>query len=513
MHDTVCIVEVQSPTQTGSVFYSVAGFRDIPLSEVFLTHCEKTGKAPVNCKFLLPSGEVAPLQQTLGEKKRMTVIFIETGVEWREKERIFFQMNKLAASLNIKRSGDIGIPLSSELLDEIFSYLDLPSLFQCSCVSVYWHLLAQQRAMLTQLRLGLFAWHSKLNYPSWLAQMGDIAWNLAMSTVEHQAMVRDRWASLSLTKESSESRGLSREGARAHQFTKAWGCRLVPSVEEIPADCKSIRHSDCTWYGPVDDENKQRVKFLKQIKNQVMVTMKNGEVPVNTNCTDDLQQYPEPGSFGFVTRAYHQRYYDIAIQLYRSYFSPNMYYIFPLMVYQQQQFLLDFTDTETWIIFGRIPTSGPMPGRDHLPWAWQYMTELPESMPLPYGSVTWRFRRPILNISGYGNEKPVSVLEVLFIAVWEEERNHRLGSTLVRHLEENARSNGASFMYVEIGFEQAQAKDFWGMNGFKPAFVHNEPLPAEMSPEDICWLTPQQKFFCDSMCLRFADTEPYMKAL
>jgi hypothetical protein len=236
-------------------------------------------------------------------------------------------------------------------------------------------------------------------------------------------------------------------------------------------------------------------------------------VTPDTSSTDSLQQYPERGSFGFVTPVYHQRYFDLVVQLYRNYFSPDMHLIFPLIVYQQQQFLLDFSDTHTWIIFGNIPLDGAMPRLgNHLPWHWQHLPALPESMPLPHGSVSWRIRRPILNIDGFGNEQPLPVLEVLFIAVWEEERHHRLGSLLVQHLESYALANDVHFMYVEIGFEQSKAKDFWGMNGFKFARVSN--VAAEPSPaENEIWISPQQKLFCDTMCLRFADTEPYMKQL
>jgi hypothetical protein len=139
--------------------------------------------------------------------------------------------------------------------------------------------------------------------------------------------------------------------------------------------------------------------------------------------------------------------------------------------------------------------------------------------------------------------KPLLVLEVLFIAVWEAERGGEYGSRLVRALEAEAvaaaRARGlrAALVYVEIGFEQPQAKVFWGNNGFAraggraaavaaAAAGHEEEAPqkakawaraesgAESGAEEVglgLLLGAQELQFIEGSCLRFRDTEQYAK--
>jgi hypothetical protein len=274
MSDTTCVVEIKSPTRGGSVFFSVTGY-NTPFQEVLASYCQKISQPTCNYQLLFETGELIPPGETIQKVARihgnqLTVIASDCVGEWRQKERTLFQMNKLSAALNINRTGEIGIPIAAELLAEIFTYLDLPSLVQCACVSVYWHLLAQQQAMLMQLRLGLFSWHSKLNYPSWLAQMGELSWNLAMSSAERQIHCRNRWEKLNFHKEIGRS-SYSNYGERPYQFTKAAGCRLVHSVEEVSDKSEFIRHQSHCHRDK--SENPTRVKFLSKIKNHVVVTI------------------------------------------------------------------------------------------------------------------------------------------------------------------------------------------------------------------------------------------------
>eukprot|EP00339_Tiarina_fusa_P019844 CAMPEP_0117016734 /NCGR_PEP_ID=MMETSP0472-20121206/13164_1 /TAXON_ID=693140 ORGANISM="Tiarina fusus, Strain LIS" /NCGR_SAMPLE_ID=MMETSP0472 /ASSEMBLY_ACC=CAM_ASM_000603 /LENGTH=179 /DNA_ID=CAMNT_0004720899 /DNA_START=946 /DNA_END=1485 /DNA_ORIENTATION=- len=177
------------------------------------------------------------------------------------------------------------------------------------------------------------------------------------------------------------------------------------------------------------------------------------------------------------------------------------------MVYQQEQFGLDFSSTETWLIFGVIPDEGPIPNtHDAIP-AYYKLPTLNDNMPFPHGSVSWRFGNPVDFQTGVG--KSVSLLEVMFIAVWEADRGHRLGSKLVEELELEAKKKSVPLMYVEIGFHQPKAKEFWGKNGFKPAKITQDPNLRE--DEMFCYMTMAQSLLCDAVCLRFADTEQYIK--
>lgn len=162
----------------------------------------------------------------------------------------------------------------------------------------------------------------------------------------------------------------------------------------------------------------------------------------------------------------------MSVALFRRYFSPSMHFIFPLIAHQQALHGLDFTTTRTWGVRHA--------GTD-------------------VGAVAWRVRRPLLAAPGCGASKqPDSVLEVLFISVWEEYRQSDCGQMMVAALEEEARSCGCGLMYVEIGHEQPLARRFWGKSGFRPA-------------RDL--VTGEQSLFFEHACLRFADTEQFVKRL
>merc|ERR1712032_1244384 len=164
---------------------------------------------------------------------------------------------------------------------------------------------------------------------------------------------------------------------------------------------------------------------------------------------------------------------QMSIELFREYFSPSMHLIFPLIAHQQALHGLDFTTTQTWGV--------RYAGRN-------------------VGAVAWRVRRPLLaahecNVS----RMPTPILEVLFISVWEKYRKGECGALMVAALEEEARSHGCGFMYVEIGHEQPKARRFWSKSGFGPACQAG--------------VTKEQSVFFEHACLRFADTEQFVKRL
>eukprot|EP00012_Vannella_robusta_P009464 CAMPEP_0206198202 /NCGR_PEP_ID=MMETSP0166-20121206/9494_1 /ASSEMBLY_ACC=CAM_ASM_000260 /TAXON_ID=95228 /ORGANISM="Vannella robusta, Strain DIVA3 518/3/11/1/6" /LENGTH=238 /DNA_ID=CAMNT_0053616005 /DNA_START=738 /DNA_END=1450 /DNA_ORIENTATION=- len=232
-----------------------------------------------------------------------------------------------------------------------------------------------------------------------------------------------------------------RSNGRTYQFTKAAGCRVVQSVVELPPETTTIEHTR-NRHSKTD-----RIRFLYSVKCEIKA--RGSEFLTKSSNTDEQQKFPVRGSSEFIAPAHHQKYLEVVSCLYRRYFSPDMHYIFPLMVYQQEQFGLDFTSTETWLIFGDIPEEGPIPHTLPASSSWMKYPELPVGMTFPSGAVTWR-----LNM---GRNTQEGILEVMFIAVWESQRGHQLGSRLVQRLEEESRQQSVSFLYVEIGHEQSKA--------------------------------------------------------
>ena len=344
--------------------------------------------------------------------------------------------------------------------------------------------------------------------------MGEISWNLAMSSLEKQKMVRDRWLPLNLMKEIHHG---SYSG-RPFQFAKAAGCRQVTVIQELSEGQETCSHLR-DYRRPYDKKKyfHKRVEFLSAIQSTfdqqeygAFEKEKNGII-ITTN-TDDEQIFPARGSDISVLPARHQRYHDLVVSLYRTYFSQDMHFIFPLMVYKQQQFSLDFSSTETTLVFDEIPKEGPINLLTNAPYYWRRLPPLPDDFPAPKGAVSWRFHQ--YNINYWAASPPEPLLEVMFIAVWEENRGQKLGSMLVEDLEKQALEKGIMLLYVEIGFEQPKAKEFWGKNGFKPIIEKfSDTKEAVLEDENNIFFSNQQKMYCDTVCLRFSDTEQWGKLI
>jgi len=228
------------------------------------------------------------------------------------------------------------------------------------------------------------------------------------------------------------------------------------------------------------------------------------------------QDLPPSGVHNFTAEAVSPEFRAVAVELFRRYFSPDMYFIFPLIVNQEAAFGLDFCTTTTTLFFG--PQSV---GR-----ATGTCQTSPRSV-APAGACSWRLRFPILPECQtpvvLQLEQPLPLLEVLFIAVWEEERHQVHGGTLVAELEARARAAGVKMMYVEIGFEQPKARRFWRKQGFgKVARLEmsedekQQVCTAEEEddvPVPVVFLPDSQMAFFESNCLRFSDTSQYVKML
>lgn len=195
------------------------------------------------------------------------------------------------------------------------------------------------------------------------------------------------------------------------------------------------------------------------------------EEKVGGDATRELLAGEPKGGAPVVLRVADDALRRMSIALFRKYFSPSMDLIFPLIAHQQGLHGLDFTTTQTWGV------------------------SVNEQ---PVGAVAWRVREPLLKAHERDAARlPSRTLEVLFISVWEEHRNADYGGVLVAALEEEARASGCAMLYVEVGHEQPLARKFWAKRGFAPA--------AEVG------VSNEQRLFFEHACLRFADTEPFIK--
>ena len=172
--ETVAKVKVESATNVGDVTFSVASVQ-VPMFAIKERYCDKMNLPICYVKILDSHGNEIPLETKVDElltpdSNTVTVVAVESVGKWQQEEKIYFTLNSIM-NLGILRESTMGIPIPPEIFSMILSKLDPFSLLQCSQVNVYWQLQTLQISMLQQIELGLFAWHSKLNYPSWLAQV------------------------------------------------------------------------------------------------------------------------------------------------------------------------------------------------------------------------------------------------------------------------------------------------------------------------------------------------------
>ena len=172
--DTVARVKIDSATKIGSTTFSVASTH-VPIFGLKERYCDKMKLPICGVKFVDSFGEEIPLKTKVRDllkpnERTVKIIAVESIGKWQREEKIYFTMN-LIMNLGIQRESQMGIPLEAEIFSSILSLLDPMSLLQCAQVNVYWQLQALQVSMLRQIESGLFSWHSKVNYPSWLAQV------------------------------------------------------------------------------------------------------------------------------------------------------------------------------------------------------------------------------------------------------------------------------------------------------------------------------------------------------
>ena len=316
-------------------------------------------------------------------------------------------------------------------------------------------------------------------------------------------------------------------------YCKAAGCRLFRTI-----NMESIsRDLDSKWEALAS----AKTAFMTRMEENVLLD-------ADAIMQQQPQELPPNGEAGngFIAEARDWRFKNCAVKLYRRYFSPDMYFIFPLIVNQQAAVGLDFTSCITSIIFGTPPDQdrrrgllpGETPAERRARWMAERMLNLDnrrwsrfppragDGPPSPFGSTSWRIHdAEQVAASGVGEDvmmlngsKPFIILEVLFIAVWDTLRGGDYGSALVAHLEAQLlddakqKSHKAAWMYVEIGFEQPLAKKFWGNNGFAPVVRTRAHTNLEdLLPSGVTELEDWQLGFVDRRCLRFNDTKQYAK--
>jgi len=431
---------------------------------------------------------------------------------------------RVEALLSLNRMGKVTVGIGppqgegdvfgSELLPRILEFAGLEALVNASQVCRHWFHVAQRYSVLVQLQDGdNGTWQKGQKYPLLLHDGCRHSFNLALCQAMSRGDTDGEASRTGITMIQKE-----KPYHRSYGYVKAAGCRLIKTVymESISRDL------DSKW----ESLNTARTAFMAQVElAQQEREPSSGSETSNDSAAEEQpqQKFPPEGEAGngFIAEAVDWRYKNCAVELYRRYFSPDMHYIFPLIVNKQAAVGLDFGNCTTSVIFGD--------------------SRRPSDQRTPLGSVSWRIHdaediackgmgqasdrtpgthatSPLEVVHGH---KPQVILEVLFIAVWENDRGGEFGSALVADLEgrvsEYAKSNGlkSAHMYVEIGFEQPLAKSFWGNNGFAPVVpkARKGRNPEDVSSGRIVELGEWQLGFIDRRCLRFKDTVQYAKRL
>lgn len=495
-HPHVAAIEVALHHHAfGEVPYTLMGM-NIPLSEVLATFLDDVGLAKEWDEWVLEyeGRRLEPKEspQSLGLdpfQEWPVAVFQVVEVGSKKMMALFGAMNRLGAALRIDRSGaETQRFCNVDGLGFAFSLLDLEELYPVSRACVLWHNVSQRLSLLRQLQCSA---PPAVEYPAYLKLIGEFSSRLDHSTCRARAQERLQWASLGLRKESdsaSQSKKRSRpRWDRPAMFTKAAGCTTMRTVQ---VGCPK----EALWRQTLPLRS-TRTQFMieeltqREIEEDGRLTSKRaffGELEDASQRLEavDVATVPEslqqakagrdvlPEQPPEVVRIVDASLRRMSVELFRKYFSPSMHFIFPLIAHQQALHGLDFTTTQTWGV--------RCAGAD-------------------VGAVAWRVRKPLLAAHvREASQPPDSILEVLFISVWEEYRHSDCGQVLVGALEEEARNSGCGFMYVEIGHEQPLARRFWGKSGFRPA-------------RDL--VTKEQSVFFEHACLRFADTEQFVKKL
>eukprot|EP01001_Neometanema_parovale_P003331 NODE_1433_length_1739_cov_49.812500_g1361_i0.p1 GENE.NODE_1433_length_1739_cov_49.812500_g1361_i0~~NODE_1433_length_1739_cov_49.812500_g1361_i0.p1 ORF type:complete len:522 (+),score=75.45 NODE_1433_length_1739_cov_49.812500_g1361_i0:62-1627(+) len=512
-HRGVIKIRIRNVATSAVESYSVSGTchmtprNDLPLGELMATHVERCGLSVEGLQFLyngIPITE-SMTPQSLGMKDNDIIDVVNTQVMHECRQKHFTSMNRLASTLQVEQRKMT--MFNMDTLSTVLDYLDFASLRLCQQVCTHWHLITHRYALLEQLENGDFGCYSGTAYPEWLAEVGESTWTLMAEEAKHRAQSSSQWKRSGLTKEIKV--GQDRNWSylpgqrRPYFFTKAGGCTWMRTVVPLklqdgevepgatsrftlgirhrqpnPVKTKVLAELESLVKPPSPPPSNAAARDTKQ-KPSLKPKKTREEAPAAPSPKLSLepsplpQAYPPEGVELFLAEARSEGIRNAAIDLFRKNFSPEMYFIFPLLVYQQNRVQLDFTDVQTHVMFGQAEDQGKV-----------------------VGAVSWRMHYSQLT-------RQAAVLEVLFIAVWEQYRSLRYGSNMVKMLEAQAAKEKCPLFYVEIGHEQPLAQDFWGMNDF--VRIHDDESRPRISGKQVA--------FIENNCLRFQDTQQWIKVL
>jgi len=207
----------------------------LDLSEVLYTHLDfmRIPVAEQNAYQLYYEGFVVDSEATpitIGLVPGMVHINIleVREVGWKKYEDQLMKMNRIGATLNIKRDVSSGGFLCPNTLNHVFSFLEMSSLLDLTLVSTYVHLISQRYSLLMQLQFGSFSSLSPLNYPAWIDLLQEYSHCISKATCQQRARSEMQWKSINFHKlEGDKCRdsfffSYGRHGNR-HQFQKVMG--------------------------------------------------------------------------------------------------------------------------------------------------------------------------------------------------------------------------------------------------------------------------------------------------
>uniref|UniRef100_A0A7S4V1M9 N-acetyltransferase domain-containing protein n=1 Tax=Ditylum brightwellii TaxID=49249 RepID=A0A7S4V1M9_9STRA len=502
----------------GEIPYTLV-YLSVPMDEVLQTFLDDTGLHYREDYGLAYNGKI------IGRKETPRSLGLDPHAQWPAAifEVVEFgsakalaqlqTMNRIGAALQIDRGGFETQNPSMHLTDvdalsRVFSFLDLDDLIAVTRTCVLWHNDSQRLSLLLQLKCGA---PPDVEYPAYLKLVADFSARLDLGACRARANERQQWSMIGASKELSagwRSVSFRSEWHRPFTFVKAAGCTTMRAVQancsadELQKMTLPLRGSQVNFMVPpssdaqdiVNDKKKQLLHLIEKASiihddGRKMHDSPPGSGVADTGATaTGTRSVTSGNNCGHrVIKIVDVPLREMSIKLFRSYFSPSMHYIFPLIAYQQKLNGLDFRSTQLWGVMLGDTDGGH-----------------------PIGAVAWRKRKPLIPIQNEESEassltmrsplpNTMNTLEVLFIAVWENYRHTECGGALVEALEDEAHKSGCKYMYVEIGREQPLARKFWGGLGFMPVTQVG--------------IDREQMIFFQNSCLRFADTEQFVKVL
>ncbi|CAK0795938.1 unnamed protein product [Prorocentrum cordatum] len=354
---------------THAATFSLCSF-NFPLRELFDTFAEQTG-TPISELCFSFQGRRLNRQDTphlcgmkACEPDSAHVIQVTRADGWRRRQRLLSILNKMGAAVQltpvpVMTAAHPASRVSADTVLRALQFLPLEDLVSTTLASTFWFHATQRLSLLLQLRHGdvAFTTAPPEEYTAWLTGVfGHSQWLAAA------------------------------EGLPA-EFEREW-LSLHSSKVKFMADCKLA----CAQHPDADAGRAcSHARTLLQLKAEP---------------TTEPDERPSPcGDGPFSTEAVGPEQRAVAVEIFRRYFSPDMYFVFPLMVGGEAALGLDFRSTRTTLFFA--------PGRR------RRRRTHPRAHAVA-GACSWRFHWPAPVEPEAGAalslEEPLPLLEVLFSA-------------------------------------------------------------------------------------------------